>query len=188
MALDYPDPQLQSDVVRLRRWEYRDLPCIEAASMDPKIPQGTTIPAVYTDDEGRAFIDRQWARQTSGQGLSLAIADLDTDIAKGLVFLGLDRTGGHCQLGYWLIPDARGSRRGTEAVGLASNWVLTHTDIHRLVAQVVPDNAPSLALLRSLGFAEEGVLRSWLWIEGEAVDVVQFSLLQADLAEPGDDG
>ncbi len=182
MAFYYPDPQLESTSVRLRKWSVNDLACIEAASADPEIPQGTTVPAVYSEPEGLAFIERQLARQTSGQGLSLAIADTATDVAKGLVFLGLNRIRGHCRLGYWLIPDARGHRRGTQAVAMASRWVLTETDTHRLVAQVVPKNVASVALLRRLGFVEEGVLRSWLWIKDEAVDVIQFSLLRSDIA------
>jgi RimJ/RimL family protein N-acetyltransferase len=181
MPLAYPDPDLRSRLVHLRKWTYDDLPCIEAASADPKIPQGTTVPAHYTDEEGRAFIERQRDRQTSGRGLSLAIADPPTGEAKGLVFLGLGPGRGHCDLGYWLIPAARRRGLGTEAVRLVSRWVLTHTGVHRLAAQVVPDNVPSIALLRNLGFSEEGVLRRWLWIEDDAVDVIQFSLVRSDL-------
>lgn len=181
MPLDYPDPELRSDLVRLRMWSYDDLPCIEAASSDPNIPQGTTVPAHYTEEEGRAFIERQWGRHTSGQGLSMAIADSGNDEAEGLVFLGLGRIRGHCRLGYWLIPEARRKGRGTEAVGLASRWVLTATDVHRLVAGVEPSNVASLALLRKCGFTEEGLLRSWLWIGDRLCDAIQFSLLRTDL-------
>lgn len=181
MPLAYPDPDLRYSLVHLRKWSHDDLACIEAASADPKIPQGTTVPATYTEEEGRAFIERQWGRQTSGRGLSLAIADTTTGEAKGLVFLGLGPGRGHCDLGYWLIPAARRQGRGTEAIRLVSRWVLTHTEVHRLVAQVAPDNVPSIALLRTLGFCEEGILRQWLWIEDDVVDVIQFSLLRSDL-------
>jgi RimJ/RimL family protein N-acetyltransferase len=181
MPLDYPDPELRSEIVHLRRWSYDDLPCIEAAGKDPAIPQGTTVPARYSEAEGRAFIERQWNRQTSEQGLSLAIADVETNQAQGLVWLGLGPERGHCRLGYWLIPDARGKGFGTEAIRLASRWVLSDTEVHRLTAEVVPDNAASLAVLRRCGFAEEGRLRSWLWIGNKAVDVILFSLLRADL-------
>lgn len=182
MPLDYPDPELRSDGVRLRKWRYDDLACVEAASSDPRIPKGTTVPARYTEEEGRAFIERQWGRQTSGRGLSMAIADSETDEAKGLVFLGLGPIQGHSDLGYWVIPSARRRGLGTEAIRLVSRWVLTATDVHRLVAQVVPDNAASVALLKKCGFAEEGLLRSWLWIDDEVHDVIQVSLVRTDLA------
>ena len=139
------------------------------------------MPARYTDEEGRAFIERQWERQTSGQGLSLAIAETMGNEAQGLVFLGLGRIRGHCRLGYWLIPAARRQGLGTDAIGLVSRWVLTETDVHRLVAEVEPSNLASLALLRRCGFVEEGLLRSWLWIEDQPFDAIQFSLLRTDL-------
>jgi hypothetical protein len=82
MPLDYPNPELRSGLVCLRKWTYEDLACIEAASSDPRIPQGTTVPAHYTEEEGRAFIERQWGRQTKGQGLSLAIADAKTGVRR----------------------------------------------------------------------------------------------------------
>lgn len=182
MPLEYPDPELRTDLVRLRKWRYEDLGCIEAASADPQIPQGTTVPALYSETEGRSFIERQWGRQTTGQGLSLAIADATTDEAQGLVFLGLGPSRGHCDLGYWLIPAARRGGLGTDAIRLASRWVLLDTEVHRLVAQVEPNNAASVALLRKCGFTEEGTLRSWLWIEDEAHDALQFSMLQSDLS------
>lgn len=146
----------------------------------PRDPAGRPFPP-YSDVEGRAFIERQWERQTSGQGLSLAISRLDSDRAVGLVFFGLGRTKGHCDLGYWLIPAARGHGLGTEAVRIASRWVLRETDVHRLTAQVVPGNEASVAVLRKTGFTEEGVLREWLWVEDVKVDVVQFSLLRSDV-------
>jgi RimJ/RimL family protein N-acetyltransferase len=181
MVLDYPDPDLQSDLVRLRRWSMDDLGCVEAAGTDPDIPRGTTVPDVYSEEAGRAFIERQWGRQASGQGLSLAIARRETDDAVGLVYLGLATIRGQCHLGYWLVPDARGRGLGTEAIRLVSRWVLTETDVHRLVAEVKTDNQASLAVLRSCGFTEEGVLRSWLWIGDEVFDALQFSLLTTDL-------
>ena len=122
MALPYPDPELGSSLVRLRRWSYDDLPCVEEASTDPDIPRGTTVPAEYTDEAGRAWIDRQWSRQTDGQGLSLAIVEQTSGLAVGLVFLGLRQPEGQCEIGYWLVR-VHGRVR-TEAVGLASRWVL----------------------------------------------------------------
>jgi RimJ/RimL family protein N-acetyltransferase len=182
MPLDYPNPELRSGLVCLRKWTYEDLACIEAASSDPRIPQGTTVPAHYTEEEGRAFIERQWGRQTKGQGLSLAIADAKTGEASGLVFLGLGNIRGHCDLGYWIVPGMRRRGLGGDAIRLVSRWVLTATYVHRLVAQVVADNGASLALLRKCGFVEEGLLRSWLWIGNDVHDVVQLSLLETDLA------
>lgn len=181
MNLEYPDPELRSDKVHLRKWSFGDLGCVEAASADPEIPRGTTVPALYSEKEGRAWIERQWSRQTSGHGLSMAIADPQTDEARGLVYLGLRRIEGHCELGYWLVPDARGQGLGTAAIRLVSRWVLLDTEVYRLVAYAEPHNSASRALLRKCGFTEEGLLRSYLRFDDGVFDALSFSLLTADL-------
>lgn len=185
-SLTYPKPPLADDLVRLRRWAMGDLACIEAASHDPEIPKGTTVPAVYSDAEGRAFIERQWARNTDGRAMSLAITRRRDDEAVGLVFFALTRIRGECRLGYWLVPDARRQGHGSAAVRLVSRWLLTRTHVHRVVARVMPDNEASIALLRSSGFGQEGLLRKWLERDGGFVDALQFSLVEDDLdGRPG---
>jgi RimJ/RimL family protein N-acetyltransferase len=86
-----------------------------------------------------------------------------------------------CRLGYWLIPDARGQRLGSSATDLISRWVLTETDGYRLVAEVHPDNGASIRLLEGCGYTLEATLRSWLWIDDEPHDALQYSLIRPDL-------
>ncbi len=183
MALSYPHPELRSDTVRIRKWTYGDLDCIRAAGTDPDIPKGTTVPAVYTEREGRAFIERAWSRNDDGQALALAIARADTNEAVGHLYLGLTRVQRQCRLGYWLVPGARGRRLGSSAVALISRWLLTETDIYRVVAEVHPHNIASIRLLEGCGYTLEGTLRSWLWIDDVPHDALQYSLIRSDLRE-----
>jgi len=180
MTLNYQVPDLRSSRVRLRKWAFGDLPCVQEASTDPEIPRGTTVPARYTNELGREWIERQWSRQTSSQGLSLAVIEEVTGLAVGLVYLGLRKPEGHCEIGYWLAPSARGRGLGTEAVRLASKWTLADTDVYRLYAHVVPDNEASLAVMQKCGFTREGVLRSFLRYPDVQFDVVSLSLLKDD--------
>src|SRR4051812_27468450 len=85
VRLAYPEPALTDAVVVLRRWAESDLGCVEAASLDPRIPQGTTVPASFTAADGLAWIERQWGRAENGDGLSLAIADAGSGEALGAV-------------------------------------------------------------------------------------------------------
>lgn len=157
-----------------------DLDCVEAASRSG-YSRGTTIPVQYTEDEGKAWIRRQLERQSSGQGLSLAIADPNTSDAVGMVYLGIRRPEGHCELGYWLVPEAQRLGLGSAAVRLVSRWVLNDTEVYRLVAYVEPNNLASCALLRKCGFTEEGRLRSYLRFDDGVFDALSFSLLSNDL-------
>jgi [ribosomal protein S5]-alanine N-acetyltransferase len=101
-VLSYPDPALTDGTVVLRRWKKGDIGCVEAGSRDPAIPQGTTVPAHFTVTDGLAWIERQWGRAESGEGLSLAIADAGSGEALGAVVLLLRRQPGTVEIGYWL--------------------------------------------------------------------------------------
>lgn len=87
VLLSYPDPPLTDGTVVLRRWAESDIGCVEEASRDPHIPEGTTVPARFTVADGLAWIERQWGRADNGEGLSLATADASSDDALGAVVL-----------------------------------------------------------------------------------------------------
>ena len=85
MSIGYPDPALTDATIVLRPWTFDDLGCVEEASTDARIPAGTTVPAHYTPDEGKAFVERQWSRVDNGAGISLAIHSIAERRAVGLI-------------------------------------------------------------------------------------------------------
>ena len=172
-----PDGPLGDGVVRLRPWGEQDLPCVEAAAQDPGIVESTTVPAVYSRAEGLAFIARQHARLTSGQGVSLAITEEATDRAVGLVILQVRPQPGVAGLGYWMVPAARQRGTGSRAVALMSTWGLGAAGFARVEAWVEPDNTASRRLLEACGFELEGRLRSFLALGPRRADALVFSRL-----------
>lgn len=180
--LSYPDPPLSDGTIVLRRWEEGDIGCVEEASSDPRIPKGTTVPATFTRAEGLAWIKRQWGRADNGEGLSLAIAESGSGEALGLVVLLFRRQPGTTEIGYWLIPRARGRRLASRAVALVTRWALTDAALERVEALVEPDNIASQRVLETAGFHREGHLRSYLVFGGGRVDALIYSLLPSDLA------
>lgn len=69
-------------------------------------------------------------------------------------------------LGYKM--DARYVRRGymKEALATVMDYAFGQLQLHRLEANVMPRNTASLAVLRSLGFREEGLALAYLQIQG----------------------
>jgi RimJ/RimL family protein N-acetyltransferase len=182
VLLSYPDPPLTDGVVALRRWAKTDIGCVEEASRDPNIPEGTTVPATFTEAEGLAWIERQWGRADNGEGLSLAITDAGSGEALGAVVLLFRRQPGTVEIGYWLIERARGRRLASRAVGLLARWALVDAGLARVEALVVPENAASQRVLERVGFQREGQLRSYLVFDGRRADAFIYSLLPSDLA------
>jgi RimJ/RimL family protein N-acetyltransferase len=177
--LTYPEP-LDDGTVRLRPWDDRDVGCVERASSDPEIPQGTTVPARYTLEEGLAFIRRQHARLTDGQGVSLAITSSRTDEASGLVIIQSRPQVGVVGLGYWVVPDARRRGLAGRAVTLAADWALGAGGYVRVEAWVHPENTPSRRTLEHCGFDLEGRLRSFLLVGTRRSDALVYSRVGAE--------
>ena len=68
---------------------------------------------------------------------------------------GPDETG-MVEIGYTLLPEARGQGYAIEAVGAAFAWATSIHGIHRFRASVAPDNERSLNLVTKLGFLRTG--------------------------------
>ena len=175
VAISYPDPLLSDEVLRLRPWSLGDLDCVREAGTDPAIPSNTTVPAHWTVDAGRAFIGRQRERFESGEGISLAIHDLELDRAVGLVSLMLRPQPSVIGLGYWVVPGARQRGLARRAAMLASGWAIGPGGYARIEAWVEPDNQASLSVLHAAGFELEGRLRSFLAIGDSRSDALVYS-------------
>jgi ribosomal-protein-alanine N-acetyltransferase len=176
-----PDPaELSDGQVLLRTWSQDDLGCIEAASRDPVIPGGTTVPSLFSEEAGRAFVARQWGRSTSGEGLSLAITEAETGIAVGLMVLLHRQQPGVVGVGYWMLASRR--RRGftRRALSLLSPWALGLPAVARLEALVEPWNNGSVRVLEGAGFRREGLLRAYLDLDTGRADALLYSRLRDD--------
>jgi RimJ/RimL family protein N-acetyltransferase len=176
--LTYPAP-LDDGVVGVRPWRDTDLACVEQASEDPGIPQGTTVPAHYTPEAGLAYIARQHARLTSGQGVSLAVVDQHDDHAVGHINLMLRPQQGVAGIGYWIVPSARRRGIASRAISLITTWGLSAGNFARIEAWVEPDNVASQRVLEINGYVLEGTLRSFLAFGTRRADVLVYSRITA---------
>jgi [ribosomal protein S5]-alanine N-acetyltransferase len=159
-----------------------DLDVVREASTDPLIPLITTVPAAFTEDEGRRFIERQWSRAEQGTGYSFAIADAVTDRAVGQVGLWLRNIShGRADVGYWVAGSARGRRAAAFAVRAVAGWAHRELQIPRVELHVEPWNTASIRCAERAGFQREGLLRSWQEVGGERKDMFMYARLSADL-------
>jgi RimJ/RimL family protein N-acetyltransferase len=178
-VISSPNPDLSDGVVVLRRWSMEDVDCIAEASTDPRIPAGTTVPADWSPQAGRAFIERQWRRAEDGEGLSLAVHSVELGRAVGLLAMMLRPQIGVTGLGYWIVPTARGRGYATRSVSLASTWAIGAGGFARIEAWVEPTNLASQAVLSAAGFEREGHLRSFLTIGDRRSDAIVYSRIAA---------
>ena len=120
----------------------------------------------FTDDAG---FDAWFARSMTGPNVGLVAREIASTRVVGIVnisdiVLGAFRS---AYLGYYGMVWCAGCGLMTEAVGLAVRYAFDTLGLHRVEANIQPGNAPSIALVRRLGFTKEGFSPRYLRIGGD---------------------
>jgi ribosomal-protein-alanine N-acetyltransferase len=80
-------------------------------------------------------------------------------------------------LGYWIDRAVAGRGHASLAVALACDHAFGPVGLHRLQADIRPENIRSQRLVERLGFRREGLLRRYLDIDGGWRDHYTYALL-----------
>lgn len=86
-----------------------------------------------------------------------------------------------CACGYHLDKDHTGKGYMTEALKSAMAFVFDEYKMHRIEAFIVPENEPSLNLVKRVGFHYEGRRNSYMHINGRYRDHEAFYMLEDDM-------
>ena len=70
-------------------------------------------------------------------------------------------------VGYWIDRAVAGRGMASLAVALVCDHAFGPVGLHRLQADIRPENGPSQRLVERLGFRREGLLRRYLDIDGD---------------------
>src|SRR3954470_23109865 len=84
-------------------------------------------------------------------------------------------------LGCWMDREPAGRGMGSLAVALVCDHAFGPVGLHRVQADIRPENGPSQRLVERLGFQREGLLRRYLDIDGAWRDHLAYALLAEDL-------
>jgi len=148
---------------------------IEMARRSEKFHRGLMNPAKTPEDFER-FLDRVDNDQTE----SFLICCTDDDAIAGVINLSQIFHGAFqsAYLGYGLGVDHAGKGYMTEAVHLVLKFAFTQLDLHRIEANVQPQNVPSIRLLERCGFKKEGFSEKYLKIGGRWRDHERWAIIR----------
>ena len=85
-------------------------------------------------------------------------------------------------IGYWLMPEHWGRGLMQECLSAILRFALSSLGVHRIHADVEPENPASARLLERIGFVFEGTLRDVEYKDGRFLSLHQYSLLATDPA------
>ena len=146
--------------LQLRPWESIDAPALLIAAQDPDIRLWN--PAAEVVDLGTA---RAWcaarADWSGGDHASWAVKEPTTGALLGSVSLyHLDAANLSGQVGYWVLPQARGHGVATGAVSAAAGFAFGALGLVRLELFHAVENPSSCRVAEAAGLRLEGVHRS----------------------------
>jgi len=156
---------LETDGVRLRAFRSTDAKRVAEACDDERTQEWLAgLPQPYTLEAAEGFIESRLESLASGEGVSFAIADPDSDELLGCVSVfdlknRIDRTMG--ELGYWAHPEARGRGVMSAAVRAAIGHAFTPVEDgglgrRRLVIFAAEGNTASQRVAEVNGFTRTG--------------------------------
>ena len=173
--LTWPEVMPQHGRVRLRPFHPSDLGLVAELATDPYVPRVGTVPAVFTEAAGLAYLERQHRRLADGTGWSFAIAQLDSDRAVGGAGLWRHEEG-PATAGYVVAPAFRGRGYATAALRALTSFAWTQPDIDRIDLFIEPANLASIAVARSSGYREEELVVRHAEIGGgQLPDMVRYT-------------
>jgi [ribosomal protein S5]-alanine N-acetyltransferase len=121
---------------------------------------GLELPAEFPDaDELGGFLPIQLGRMEQApdrrQWMARLMVTLDQHLVGHCGFHGPPDVIGRAEIGYAVFTAYRGLGYAKEAAQALVHWAIDHGQ-REVFASFAPDNAPSLAVIRALGFTQVG--------------------------------
>ncbi|MEM7328779.1 MAG: ribosomal protein S5-alanine N-acetyltransferase [Pseudomonadota bacterium] len=137
-----------------------------AAHLDPWEPARSDV--FHSEDSWRSRLEAVAEDHRSGRALKLIIRDRDGGDVLGVCNYSNIVRGSFqaCHLGYSLAAAAQGQGIMYEALEASLHHVFTRLNLHRVMANYLPENDRSGRLLARLGFEKEGFAKNYLHING----------------------
>jgi ribosomal-protein-alanine N-acetyltransferase len=165
-------PALKGEKVMLRvplADDYREWAALRGESrsfLEPWEPRWT--PDELERTAWRHRLSRYREDHAQGTAIAFFIFDLGSGELAGGITLGNIRHGvaqsGH--IGYWVGERFSGRGLMTDAVNVLARFAFDTLRLHRIEAACIPENTRSIRVLEKAGFRREGLLRSYLRING----------------------
>jgi RimJ/RimL family protein N-acetyltransferase len=138
-----------------------DVAALQAAFADPDIEAWNPAPAAGEDPVEWVT---EWYRRrndwATGEHMSWAVRDDDDALVGSVSLFHVDLDQGDTELGYWVLPTARGRGFATKAVSTAVGYAFHQVGLRRAYLYHAVDNPASCRVAERCAFRLEGTLRS----------------------------
>jgi RimJ/RimL family protein N-acetyltransferase len=179
-------PTLPAPRLELRQLTRADAPALFAVFGDPEVVRYWSSPALADLAAAERLAAEIHALFVSRTLFQWGVAWRDTgDVVGTCTLASLDEAHRRAEVGFAFRRDTWGRGVGREALEVLIRFSFETLHLHRLEADVDPDNARALRLLERLGFRREGQLRERWQLPGGPRDGVMLGLLRREFDPRG---
>lgn len=179
LGLSIPDDGLRNGELVVRPPRSGDVDAIAPAFADPELREAGNLPDLSPDEllETLPYLP---ALAAAGRLLPVVVVDTTRDeIVGGGALHHLDSERAIVEIGYWLLPHARGRGVATRVARMLAEQAFA-LGVQRVEAYVNVGNHASERVLERAGFTREGVVRSLPTPGGRRADKTLYSLLPGE--------
>jgi len=173
-----PPDTITDGVVVLRQVREGDRAFVLAAMRDPEVRRWLNMPAKPADRDFDAMVRTVREGRRTGDRFDYVVTERADDVSLGAV-IASRRHRDNYEIAYLAAEAGRGRGLMTRAVTLLCD-VLLGAGVGRLEVRTHPGNEASQRLAERCGFHREGRERKSIWLHGQRVDAVVWSLLPED--------
>jgi RimJ/RimL family protein N-acetyltransferase len=180
----FPADELTTDRLLLRMPNETDIEPTTEMFADELSRLWLSAPQPYTLEHARVWCTQSaTALRTTGDGVNWSVIERASGVFVGGV--GVART--HwlrraTEIGYGMCARARGHGYAAEAAHAVAEWVLLKQAFNRVELFAAAENVRSQRVAEKAGFVREGVARNSGFTHHGQVDMVQYSMVPADLS------
>lgn len=179
-------PRLAGGRVVLRPIDEVDAPSILSIFGDPEVVRYWSRPALADLKAAGTYLDEMQEDFFRRRSFHWGIAEAQSEPSRAAPLIGTCILGAlsfrhrRAEVGFVLRRDRWGQGLAADALGVLFGFCFGRLGLHRLEADVDPENGRSLRLLEKVGFQREGRLRERWQTQGDPRDGIFLGLLRPD--------
>ena len=170
------------DGVVLRPWTQSGAATVWRVAGDPAVTAWDPF-GLHSLDDARRWVDRVagWAAV-----VAWAVHDAGTGaVVGGILLQHIDATNSGAEVGYWVVPEARGRGVAGRALDAAAGYAFGALGLERLTLLHAVENSASCRVAAKSGFLREGTARrAYRYGDGELHDEHVHARLRTDPPGP----
>lgn len=176
-------PTLETKRFILCRYDKSLLKDIEKLFSDKEVMKYSGTEIINAKKQANMYLDKIDVMYKNKEGIRWAIIDkISNEFLGDIGFYNIDLYSNNMEIGYTVVRNHWREKVASECIDRILKFAFKELYMNKIVAMIDKDNFPSIALIKKMGFSEDGVLREhyYNYQAGGYSNVIVYSMLERE--------